>query len=178
MSTKLRSETSIKTERLWLRQIDETDAESIVALRSDENVYKYFLNPVKLMIEEHRKWYEEQYIDDYSRVDWIAVDDETGAFIGVYGAKKVDEDTVEVSYITSSSHQHRGYAREAVAAIINWCKDKLKVVDFVVNVHENNEGSLKFAQSMGFILRDNTGCFTKLHLKHECDTMPGCRGMV
>ena len=37
---KLRSDTSIKTERLWLRKIDETDAEAIVSLRQDEDVYK------------------------------------------------------------------------------------------------------------------------------------------
>ncbi len=43
-----RSDTSIKTKRLWLRQIDETDAESIVALRSVKEVYKYFLTPMKI----------------------------------------------------------------------------------------------------------------------------------
>lgn len=47
---KLRSNTSIKTERLWLRQIDETDTESIVKIRSEESVYRYFLNPVRINI--------------------------------------------------------------------------------------------------------------------------------
>ena len=82
--TKLRSETSIKTDRLWLRQIDETDAEAIVSLRQDEKVYRYFKNPVKITAEGHRDWYRDGYCNNDNRIDWIAVDDVTGAFISTF----------------------------------------------------------------------------------------------
>lgn len=160
-----RSETSIKTERLWLRQIDETDAESIVALRSGEDVYKYFINPKKLTVDEHRVWYNNVYIKSDDRIDWIAVDDETGEFIGVYGAKKIDYRIVEVSYITAGGKKHKGYASEAVNAVIDWCKLKWKAMEFIVNIQENNEGSLRFALSLGFASYDYKNNFVKLKLK-------------
>lgn len=145
-----RSDAPIKTERLWLRQIDETDAESIVSLRSDENVYKYFLNPVKISTTDHGIWYDEQYKKDNSRIDWIAVDDETGDFIGVYGVKKLDENTVEVSYITKPDKQGRGYAKESVKAIIQWCRLRWGVLLFIVNIHCENASSIIFASALGF----------------------------
>lgn len=111
---KLRSNTSIKTERLWLRQIDETDTESIVKIRSEESVYRYFLNPVRINIEDHNAWYKKSYCLDENRIDWIAVDDKSGAFIGVYGVKKIDETSIEVSYITTHLHKECGYVLEAI----------------------------------------------------------------
>ena len=165
---KLRSETSIKTERLWLRQIDETDAESIVSLRSKENVYKYFLNPVKLTIDRHKEWYNNTYINSYDCIDWIAVDDETGEFIGVYGAKKVDSGSVEVSYITESSHQHKGYAAEAVEAIILWCEKQWSIVKIIANIHIENKESINFAQKLGFKISTS-----RIHTKDISDNCSG-----
>lgn len=146
----LRSETSIRTERLWLRQIDETDAESIISLRSKENVYKYFLNPIKLTVDGHREWYNNVYIHSYDRIDWIAVDDRTGELIGVYGAKRVDAGSVEVSYITEPSHKHKGYASEAVEAIIHWCEKQWSISEIIANIHIENKESISLAKKLGF----------------------------
>lgn len=159
-----RSETSIKTERLWLRQIDETDSESIVVLRSDEDVYKYFLNPKRLSVAEHRVWYNTDYIKSDDRIDWIAVDDETGEFIGVYGAKKMDDATVEVSYLTAERKKHQGYAAEAIKAIMDWCQSEKKEAIFVVNIHEENIPSIKFAEYMGFHTVKKKGLFLEMRM--------------
>lgn len=151
-----RSETSIKTKRLWLRQIDETDAESIVALRSDENVYKYFLNSKKLTVDEHRVWYNNVYAKFEDRIDWIAVDDETGEFIGVYGSKKEDGNSVEVSYITNPDHQNKGFALEAVNGIIDWCVDNWHISSVTVCIHKDNNPSLEFVYRLGFKKKELT----------------------
>ena len=164
-----RSDTSIKTERLWLRQIDETDAEAIVSLRADESVYCYFLNPVKISADEHRLWYEEQYKVDYNRIDWIAVDDETGDFIGVYGAKKVDENTVEVSYITKPDKQGCGYASEAIGAIMDFCCCLWNVDIAEVRIHKDNCTSLTFAKKIGFHMVYESGNFIRMTRVINCD---------
>lgn len=159
-----RSETSIKTDRLWLRQIDATDAESIVKLRSDESVYKYFLNPVRLSIDEHKKWYREIYNTSDERIDWIAVDDETGEFIGIYGAKKDVDGSIEISYLTVNEKKHQGYASEAIRAIIKWCRGKLEEATFMVQIHKNN-ASIQFAKKIGFHYYKKLGHFLKLKLE-------------
>lgn len=145
-----RSDTSIKTERLWLGQIDETDAEAIVSLRADKEVYRYFLNPVKISAADHKKWYEEQYKDDRNRIDWVAVGDYSGDFIGVYGAKKVDENTVEVSYITKPDKQGYGYAKEALESIIEWCMENWDFSILIAEVHHDNKSSIEFIKKPGF----------------------------
>ena len=160
-----RSDTTIKTDRLWLRQIDETDADSIVCLRGDEEVYKFFLNPTKLTVSEHKKWYEFSYILSDNRIDWIAVDDNSGSLVGVYGAKKNDASkSVELSYITAPEKQHMGYASEAMAAIEQWCIKQWKTEVFVLSVHKDNKSSIKFADKNGFKRfkeEDNFYCYKK-----------------
>ena len=147
----LRSETSIKTKRLFMRQIDETDASAIVSLRSDENVYKFFLNPIKLTVEDHLSWYHNSYCNNTNRIDWVAVTDNGGEFIGVYGANREQDNTVELSYITNPKQLHRGYASEAVKAIIDWCTEKWETTSYKVTIHKGNEVSIGFAHKLGFV---------------------------
>ncbi len=159
-----RSATQIQTNRLWLRQIDETDAESIVKVRSDEGVYRYFINPKKLTVEDHLEWYRNNYVKSANRIDWIAVDDENGAFIGVYGIKIMDSKEIEISYITSPEKLHKGYASEAVRAIIKWCKSHFDVNCFFVSIHEDNMDSIGFAHAIGFKENKKEGKFLKMVL--------------
>lgn len=157
-----RSTSHITTERLWLRQIDETDTESIVGLRSDERVFRYFLKPSKLTVDEHLHWYREKYIHDRNRIDWIAVDDDTGAFVGIYGAKKIASGEAEISYITADCMKRRGYAFEAVEAVINWCVKQWKIRTAVVEIHKENSVSIAFADMMGFKNVDSNESFVKM----------------
>ena len=150
MVNKLRSDTTIKSDRLWLRQIDETDAEAIVSLRSEEDVYKYFLNPVRLTLDDHKKWYKNRYCRDKDRIDWIAVNNENGAFVGVYGAKRELDNAVEVSYITNPLYRSEGYASEAVNSIIQWCMEHWGIGEAVAVIHRENKASICFAENNGF----------------------------
>lgn len=160
-----RSSSHIQTGRLWLRQIDETDAEYIVKTRSDESVYQYFFDPKKLSLEEHMEWYMNMYISSDDRIDWVAIDDEDGTFIGVYGIKGMDSNEIEVSYITSSEKAHKGYATEAVNAIIGWCRAHFDVNAFFVRIHKDNEGSIRFARSIGFKEIEREGSFLRMILE-------------
>lgn len=162
-----RSVTSIKTAHLFLRQIDETDAESIVSLRSEEEVYKFFFNPVKLTVFDHQFWYWNHYIHDTSRIDWVAVDDNSGAFIGVYGLKRIDVDIAEISYITKRDQQGNGYAKEAVEAVVSWCVDHWKISEFVAAIHKENKDSICFAEALGLERAGSEGCFIKMKMRRN-----------
>lgn len=147
---KLKSDAIIKTNRMLLREINETDADAIVSLRSNEEVYKYFCNPKKITVEEHKKWYRDSYCTDDSRIDWIAVDDKMGDVIGIYGLKKVSNEVAEVSYITNPCYYGKGFATEAVSSLIKWCKDNWRMKRMIAVVHEANNPSIAFAHSLGF----------------------------
>lgn len=162
-----RSISIITTERLFLRQIDETDADSIVMMRSEKDVYQYFLNPVKLTIEDHKKWFRDCYSKNDERMDWIAVNDLDGSLVGVYGAKKSSDDEIELSYLTNRQMRGKGYASEAVNAVIKWCGDNWKNTVFSVSVHKDNAASLLFAKSIGFFEESSEGNFIILKMIRE-----------
>ena len=103
------------SERLRFTEITEKDAENIVAWRSDPNVYQYFVFAHKITLEEHLKWYNERYLQDDTRVDYIACLQNTEEPIGVFGIKKVDGESAEVNYLLKPVAQGKGYAKEAVS---------------------------------------------------------------
>ena len=166
-----------KTERLFLRQIDETDTEAVVKLRSDEKIYRFFKKPVKLCADDHIRWYRNVYCKNEECIEWIALDDELGFFVGIYGAMKSDENVVELGYITNPEYKQRGYASEAIIGIIKWCSKKWGTEDFLAIVHEDNKPSIEFVYSLGFEERGNNNEFKimKLHVREDIDDLHPCR---
>ncbi len=154
-----RSISHIRTKRLWLREIDETDTAEIVKIRSDGNVNKYFHNVSKLTQKAHICWYWDEYIKNDDKIEWIAVKDDDGRFVGVYGAKRLKGQEVELSYISVQNLQRQGFASEALGAVMEWCKSQWMAYTAVVSVHRDNTPSLTFAQSMGFDYVDRNGDF-------------------
>lgn len=73
------STSHIKTERLWLREIDESDTDTIVRLRSDPEVYCYFSNLHGLTADGHRKWYWGNYVGNTGRLEIVRQAADAGA---------------------------------------------------------------------------------------------------
>ncbi len=143
------SESHMATERLWLREIDESDAHTIVSLRSNPKVYRFFENPCAVTIPGHRKWYWENYVPNQQRIDWMAIDNETGKVVGVYGAKYISGH-IMLSYLTSADMQGNGYAREAVERIMRWGLEYWKSNHFFAVIHKDNFASIHFIEQLLF----------------------------
>lgn len=141
----------IKTERLVLREIIESDANQIVAWRSNPEVYKYFTVPKKLTMAEHLNWYRNLYLLDSDRIDMIALEKIKQIPIGVFGMKKQAGGTcVEVSYLVAPQFQAQGYAREAINALMFFAKENLGCKTAKAEIHKNNISSITFAKRLGF----------------------------
>ena len=149
-----------QTARLTLRGIAEEDTHAIVVLRSDPNVYKYFVSPHRITEEEHLKWYKNSYLFNENRIDWIAYDT-TKSTIGVFGVKKKTRDSkeAEVSYILSPQQYGKGYASEAVNRLIQFCKEEWQCIFVTAEIHEDNGDSIHFAEKLGFICERQEGLF-------------------
>lgn len=148
----------IKTERLLLRGIDETDTEEIVLWRSNPEVYRYFKSPHKITREEHTAWYNSYYLYDMERFDWICIEQKTGTKIGVFGLTK-KEQSAEVNYMLSSEAQHKGYATEAIAALIEYANTKWNTERITAEVHRDNSPSIALALKLGFQKNESCGNF-------------------
>lgn len=142
----------IATERLFLRGIDETDAESIVLWRSDSEVYKYFKSPHKITVEEHKKWYVEKYLQDDNRFDWVCIEKDSGRKIGVFGLVKGDG-VAEVNYLLAPEGQHKGYATEVLVALIKFASDAWYCNQIKAEIHVDNLVSSVLVKKLGFALK-------------------------
>ncbi len=140
---------TIETERLILRGIDEADAESIVKWRSVPDVFRYFLSPHQITLEEHMNWYQNRYLSNEKRFDWMCFDKQTGIRIGVFGLYK-DDGFAEVNYLLAPEAQHKGFATEAVKELMRFASDEWGYKRFIAEIHEENEASVKLAEKLGF----------------------------
>ena len=151
---------ALEAERLILRGITWEDADCIVFWRSDRNTYRYFQVPHKLSKKEHMAWYENEYVTDDDRFQWVGIRKDTGEKIGVFGVKRdrIKRQEAEISYLLDKQSRRLGFAGEAVQRIMEWCMDN-GMTSLKAMVHEENRDSIGFIERMGFCRNGHTGCF-------------------
>ncbi len=154
----------IKTDRLILRDIQPEDALFIVKLRSDPEIYKYFKNPVKIDIESHNRWYRENYIYDDDRVDMLAREVTTGERTGVFGIRRLGSGAAELSYILLPDMMGKGYATEAINAMMDYFSEKWDINCFIAEIHKDNQSSIHFVEKLGFKMASSKGVFNNYDL--------------
>lgn len=148
---------NIKTSRLLLRPIQRDDAEFIVKLRNEEIVYRFFNNPHKMTMQEHVRWYENNYVNDETRHDFvIQLFKENNQIIGTCGIKNLDRDggSMELSYLLDVQYRKNGYAKEAVVALMDMAKCRWGVRQVRAVIHQDNKSSICFIKSLGFKVVD------------------------
>jgi [ribosomal protein S5]-alanine N-acetyltransferase len=67
-----------------------------------------------------------------------------------YLKEYVEQPAIEMGYTVLPPHRGRGYALEAISALIRWAHVEQQVVAFVVSVGETNAPSLALAKRLGF----------------------------
>lgn len=139
---------TINTERLTLRGIDRSDAETIVKWRSDPDVFKYFRSVHKISLDEHLAWFDKSYCNNPDRFDWMCIDRSTSEKAGVFGLAR-EADYAEVNYILAPEAQHKGYATEAISAIIDYAHANWHMKKFIAEIHTENEPSIALAKRLG-----------------------------
>lgn len=139
----------VKTHRLYLRGIDESDTEVIVKWRSDPEVYRYFKSPHKITKEEHLSWLRTRYVNNADRFDWMCIENDSGDRIGVFGLAR-EEGSAEVNYILAPEAQHKGYATEAIKGLMDYAQAKWSVEKITAEVHRDNTASIALIKRLGF----------------------------
>lgn len=153
------------TKRLVLRDIRDSDAAFVVSLRSDPEVYRYFVSPHEISLKEHLEWFHKYYIYNCNRFDWIAMYGQTP--IGIFGVKRNESfsEVAEVSYILAKEHCKKGFASEAVCRLIRFCNEEWGCRQIIAEIHKENTRSIDFIKKMGFAEKETSGkfiCFSKL----------------
>ena len=156
----------IKSERLILRNFEETDAERMFLMDSNPDVMKYIGVPPVSEISESKniiKMIRQQYIDN--GVGRLAViEKESGLLIGWSGLKLLTQEIngynniYDLGYRFLPEYWGKGYALESAKASLDFGFNELKTDTIYAHAHSENEGSNHILRKLGF---EKTGEFTE-----------------
>ena len=150
----------IKTERLTLRPLNISDAETVHEYASDDEntTYMYFL-PNRTM-EETKAFLEyvtaEWQKDSPSAYEFAVVLE--GVQIGAVSVALNDTRTEgEMGWIINKKYWHKGYAYEAACAVRDFALNTLHLSRLIAQCDHRNTNSYKLMEKLGFILEDANG---------------------
>ena len=144
----------LKTNRLFLRPLTQTDSKSFFAYRSDAQTNKYqswvpsTLNDVEMFID---KVATEMNVPD----TWfqLAITHQiSGNLIGDIGIHFIGHENmqVELGCTLVKQAQGKGYATEALTAVIDYLFYRLKKHRITASIDPQNTASLKLVAGLGF----------------------------
>jgi RimJ/RimL family protein N-acetyltransferase len=149
----------IVTERLVLRRSRPEDAEAIAAYRSDPEVHRY-----QGWERTDAEGVRAEIVEMMGRAPgapggWIqfSVEErETGGLVGDIGLSLADGEpgVIKVGYTMSPAFQGRGYATEAVGALIDYAFDTLGADIVRAYASAENIASIRVAEKVGMHLME------------------------
>lgn len=138
----------LETERLILRRRLEEDIPSMMKLFNDDQVRQYLGGYPPC--DRHSML---RIIRYRTPVEWHVLDKKTGRYMGECGLNKVVDDYLgEVSYLFLPRYWGKGYAQEAMEAVISHCRDNLQLKRLCAMIDQKNERSRKLAEKLNFAL--------------------------
>ena len=147
----------ILTERLRLRRSWPDDAEQISAYRSDPEVHRYQgwdrLDPDGIRAEIERM--ADRLPGEPGGWVQLSVEErETGDLVGDVGLSPAEDesDVIKLGYTIAPAYQRRGYATEAIAALIDYAFDTLHADVARVYASAINTPSVRVAEKVGMAL--------------------------
>lgn len=145
----------IETERLILRKIAESDAELQYRLLNTPAVMEC-LGGVKELHEIEAK--HANAMASFAREGFgfmMMTEKPTGELVGHAGLKRVDNPLAsnvgdhEIGWLVREDRWRRGYANEAMRAVIDWAFDSIGVPYLVAITSERNMPSWRFMEKLG-----------------------------
>jgi ribosomal-protein-alanine N-acetyltransferase len=146
----------IKTERLLMRRIRDTDAPEIFFLRSDETVMKYIDREKPKSTEEAVEFIQKvnENIDKNEAIMWgIALLDNPDTLIGNIGYWRMlnQHYRSEIGYMLHPHFWGNGIMKEALLAAIDYGFNNMKLHSIEAHINPDNTASGMLLEKTGFI---------------------------
>lgn len=142
----------LKSERLTIKSLSSSDAEVLFSYRSDPEVARYqSFSPEK--VEEARRFIIENTADFNQEECWfqmgIYLEEKLIGDIGIHFIGP-ENSQCEIGYTLSRSAQGKGYATEAVAAVLIFLFTQLGKHRVTAGLDPRNTSSIKLLERIGF----------------------------
>ena len=146
----------IKTKRLLLRKLKNSDWKMISYLRSDKKVNEFVKRPGAESKEKALEFISKtnNSIDNRNLYYWVISEKNNSEMIGSICLWNFSEDqkTAEVGYDLSAEFQRKGIMDESLKSVLQFGFKKLDLDLIEAYTHHNNESSKKLLERNGFIL--------------------------
>lgn len=146
------NEYQIKTKRLGLRLLQRNDITHLEPLENDPRVKIFFPDGARNrastedMIKRFMTAYEE-----YGLPCFLLFDLRTDEFIGRAGFGTTEKCETEVGYVLHEKFWGKGYAAEAVAALLEYAKKQIAANYIIAYADVNNIGSTRVMEKCGMV---------------------------
>ncbi|WP_337266550.1 GNAT family N-acetyltransferase [Oryzifoliimicrobium ureilyticus] len=149
---------TIETERLVLRAHCLEDFDAYHALWSDPSVVRYIGGTPSTVEQTWARLIKAAGHWHHLGFGFLAIEEkDSGALIGEAGFHEVKRamtpsiiGTLETGWLLAPQYQGRGYAREAMRALISWGEQRFPSKSMTAIIHPANDSSLKLAHKLGF----------------------------
>lgn len=149
----------IETERLFLRELQNSDLDFVAEMLGDPEVMRYWPKPYSR--EGAADWIARQHqryeIDGYGY--WLAVRKQDGQPVGQVGllAQEFDgRNEIGLGYIIHRPFWRQGYAEEGAKACALFAFEKLGLEKIAILVRPENESSIHLAKKLGAMQQGQT----------------------
>lgn len=142
----------IRTDRLLIRIPEMKDKEDFFEYRSMPEIYQYQSWKPKRISEIEEFINKNVTVNPNTEHTWLqlAVCLKEGQMIGDIGIHFLEENQIEIGYTLSPKYQGKGYALEAVKAVINYSFSEWKKHRITASVDPDNIHSVKLLERIGF----------------------------
>jgi ribosomal-protein-alanine N-acetyltransferase len=145
----------LETERLWLRQMNESDAPALFALRSDKDLMKYLDRPPAQNPEEALALIKlvTNGLQKNESITWgIFPKNQPDLLHGTIGFWHIQKEhyRAEIGYLLHSSLHGKGIMHEAMKCVLNYGFANLHLHSVEANVNPANAASIRLLERNGF----------------------------
>ena len=145
---------TLATGRLRLRELGTRDVDALYAVFSDAEVMRYWSRPAFATRDEAVEYLEHIHRGRAQRRLWqwgIATSDDD-VVIGTCTLFANDGWRAEIGFALGRTHWGRGYAREAVACVVAYAFDTLRLHRLEADIDPRNAASCALVERFGFRL--------------------------
>ncbi len=146
---------NLETERLFLRRINENDAEEVLALRGNPEIMKYIPRPLAKTKEDalaHIAMIEEK-IESNIGINWGITIKGSDKIIGIIGHYRIQPENhrAEIGYMSLPEYNGKGYITEAIKTVVEYGFEQMNLHSIEAVIDPDNTASEKVLQKNGFV---------------------------
>ena len=146
----------LTTERLLLRQVNDTDAGQVLRLRSDDVSMQFLDKPRMQSIMEAELLIRKINADVATNegITWaIVLQEAPSLLIGTIGLWRIIKDhyRAEIGYMLLPDYFNKGYMKEAISEVIKYSFYRLNIHSIEAHINPANAASAAVLKNTGFI---------------------------